>query len=102
MRYEGTMITGASDDLIEVEGEIIEEFSSFDCQNGLIACSDGTLLKVFYDKDGLWRFNLLYKGDLFDRKDEGSQETDENDKIYFKPGLKWVVFNEDGIWGKKC
>lgn len=30
--FEGTMITGASDDLIEIEGELVEEFDCFNCK----------------------------------------------------------------------
>lgn len=92
--FEGTMVTGVSDDLIEIEGEIVEEFDCFDCKNGRLACSDGTLLRVDYDNDGLWRFGVIYKGQLFDRKDEGSVDEDENDRVYFKPGLKWIMFHE--------
>jgi len=52
-KIEGTMVTGASDDLIEIEGELYEEFNSFDCKDGVMALSDGTLLKVDYDEDGI-------------------------------------------------
>ena len=92
----GTTITGASDDLIELEGEICEEFScSFDIEKGVIACSDGTLMEVIYDKHGLWRFSIVFKGSLYDKKEEGSVEEDTNDVVFFKEGLKWVVFKEN-------
>ncbi|MDU6856077.1 MAG: hypothetical protein E6370_17340 [Clostridiales bacterium] len=93
--FEGTMITGASDDLIEIEGELVEEFDCFNCKNGTLACSDGTLLTVDYDKDGLWRFGIRFKGSLFDKKEEGSVDEDTNDKVFFKPGMKWIVFHEE-------
>ena len=32
-----TIVTGASDDLIEIYGELREEFSDYDCSNGRIA-----------------------------------------------------------------
>ena len=93
----GTMITGASDDLIEIEGELCEEFNSYRCEgeNGRIACSDGTLMKVEYDEDGIWRFTALFKGDLYDRKVEGDIEKDTPDEVYFKPGLKWIAFAKE-------
>ncbi|PHV72168.1 hypothetical protein CS063_01450 [Sporanaerobium hydrogeniformans] len=93
---KGTMITGASDDLIEIEGELSEEFESFDCTDGVLSCSDGTLLEVNYDKHGIWRFNVLYSGSLFNKKVEGSADSDTNDEVYFNPGLKWITFNDDG------
>lgn len=90
----GTMITGASDDLIEIEGELREEFSAYNCESddGRIACSDGTLLKVEYDENGIWRFTALVKGSLYNRKVEGDIEADTFDEVYFKPGLKWIAF----------
>lgn len=96
-KFEGIMITGASDDLIEIEGEIVEEFNCFDCRRGTLACSDGTLLTVDYDKDGLWRFEIRFKGSLFEAKEEGCVDEDTNDKVFFKPGMKWVVFHEEAL-----
>lgn len=90
----GTIVTGASDDLIEIDGELQEEFNSLNCTDGIMAFSDGTLLRVKYDDDGIWRFTPRYKGSLYDRKIDGDVEKDTNDEIYFKPGLKWVVFSD--------
>ncbi len=73
----GTMVTGASDDLIEIAGELEEEFNSIDCSDGVMAFSDGTLLDVEYDEDGIWRFRLRFKGTLYD------------------PGLKWCAFSDE-------
>ena len=57
-------IYGASDDLIEIEGDITEEFSFYD--NGysdtVLAFSDGTVVRVTYDHDGIWRFVPLASG----------------------------------------
>jgi len=94
-KIEGTMVTGASDDLIEIEGELYEEFNSIDCKDGVMTFSDGTLLKVDYDEDGIWRFKARFKGTLYDRKTDGEIEADTNDEVYFKSGLKWVVFAEE-------
>ena len=91
----GTVITGASDDLIEIEGELSEEFNSYGCSNGHMACSDGTLLKVDYAEDGIWRFRPIVKGNLFDKAVDGSVEEDTNDKTYFKPGLRWFAFSDE-------
>ena len=91
----GTSVTGASDDLIEIEGELSEEFDSYGCSNGRMAFSDGTLLKVDYAEDGMWRFRPIAIGNSFDRVVYGSAEEDTNDKAYFKPGLKWCTFSDE-------
>ena len=54
-------IYGASDDLIEVEGDISEEFPYYD-EPALLAFSDGTILRVRYDDLGIWRITPLFKG----------------------------------------
>ncbi len=98
----GTKLYGASDDLIELDGDISEEFSHYmagdDDNNRHLAFSDGTLLKVYYDKDSIWRFPVLIQGSLFDKKIECPFESEENghsDQVLFKDGLKWVVCGED-------
>lgn len=54
-------IYGASDDLIEVEGDIREEFSpNRDDKPTYLGFSDGTLLRVSYD--GQWHITRLTEG----------------------------------------
>lgn len=89
----GTIVTGASDDLIEISGELQEEFNAYNCSDGTMAFSDGTMLTVDYDKDGIWRFKPVFKGSLFEKIETGSVEKDTNDEVYFKDGLKWCVFS---------
>lgn len=91
----GTTVTGASDDLIEIEGELYEEFNCFSCKNGVMAFSDGTLLNVEYDEDGIWRFKVRVKGSLYESKEEGNVDEDINDKVHFNSGLKWCVFSDE-------
>ena len=55
-------IYGASDDLIEVEGDISEEFTALDDDGSLLAFSDGTVLRVRYTRDGIWRIEPLARG----------------------------------------
>lgn len=55
------IIYGASDDLIEVESTSFsaEEFNIYldsPQDSYLLAVSDGTVLRVRYDEDGVWRF----------------------------------------------
>ena len=85
-------VTGYSDDLIEIEGDITEEIDvPYNDQNGYIAFSDGTLLKVVYD--GLWRFFIVNQGPLFDHKVDGIEEDDTFDIVHFKTGIKWLLYS---------
>ena len=56
-------IYGASDDLIEIEGDISEEFGDFDTDKhpGCIAFADGTILRIQYgiNDEGIWRITPL-------------------------------------------
>ena len=58
----GTVVTGASDDLIEISGELEEEFNTYDCLDGTMAFSDGTLLRVDYDEMVYGDLNPYTKG----------------------------------------
>lgn len=59
-------IHGASDDLIEIDGDIREEFNPpYDAEHSLVACSNGVLLRIAYtdDGDGIWRITPLLGAD---------------------------------------
>lgn len=90
---EGTMIYGASDDLIEFDGDVHGEVgggADTEEEADLVACSDGTMLKVWYGDEGIWRIRLLHSGTLLDRIDQcsDSDAKPHSDQAYFKPGLK--------------
>lgn len=89
-------ITGASDDLIEIEGSTItEEFNVYlkDGERRFLAVSDGTLIGVNYDADGLWRFKLIVRGEAEFTKTEGNVAEDKNDVVLLEwvEPFKWVV-----------
>lgn len=87
-----TTVTGCSDDLIELDGDLYEEFGGlYSDPRGIIGFSDGTLVKFEYDDDGIWRFKLIVKGELFDHIEQGDVEKDTFDVVHFKDGLKWAV-----------
>lgn len=92
-------IYGASDDLIEIEGDISEEFPYYDGGANLLAFSDGTVLRAKYDSDGIWRFTSLFDGkarlvrivQTYDDPDEGY-----SDQVYLydeelETPIQWVV-----------
>ena len=54
-------IYGSSDDLIEIEGDIDEEFTYPDKPTRL-GFSDGTVLSIVYDQRGTWRIAPVVAG----------------------------------------
>lgn len=99
-----TIIFGASDDLIEIEGHLREEFGGYisDDEKLYIACSDGTLLSVSYD--GEWKFHVDRQGALFEKiipgvgedgkHSEYPEATSCSDIVVFKEGLTWIAKSE--------
>jgi hypothetical protein len=86
------VIYGASDDLIEIEGDISEELNPpYNLDEGgekvWLACSDGTLLSVRYD--GRWRFARDTKGSAAYENDEATD--DEGSREDGKPAYSDVV-----------
>lgn len=86
-------IYGASDDLIEIEGDISEEFDHYNDEEPFyLAFSDGTALSVLYDKDGFWRINRLAFGSAEYSKHEGMDEDgDYSDIITLTGDIKWAI-----------
>ena len=87
-------IYGASDDLIEVTGDIHKEFNVWleNDETILLAFSDGTLLRANYDKDGIWRFTLLFSGIAQFSKTDGSVNEDTSDVVALTGiKIKWVA-----------
>jgi hypothetical protein len=85
-------IYGASDDLIEVDGDLNEEFDGGgDIQ--YLAFSDGTLLSVEYDSDVMWRINRLVEGvATYSKKEATDPDEDYTDRVTLESAsLKWVV-----------
>lgn len=93
-----TKIYGASDDLVEFDGDVYGEVDCFgtDSQEHgvMVICSDGTLLEVKYGKADMavWGVTLINIGNLFERIDPCVDEdaTPYSDIVYFKDGLKWA------------
>lgn len=90
-------VYGASDDLIEVEGSCNAEFSCYldEGESRFLAFSDGTLLRVVYDDDGIWRLTRIYSGTAAFEKVEGSVEEDTMDIVTLTGDIKWVALASD-------
>jgi hypothetical protein len=86
-------ISGYSDDNIFLEGDIDDEIGCYD-QAKYLGFSDGTLLKGYYGDGGIWNFDVINEGSLFQSKTEGSEEEDTNDIVYINDGVKWCVIGK--------
>ena len=90
-------VYGASDDLIEGEGDITFEISCIEPNGRMLAFSDGTLLEV--KCDGCWRFDVRAIGTSNPQKTftaESSDDDNYSDIIEFSGPIKWAVFGERG------
>lgn len=93
-----TKVYGASDDLVEFEGDVSGEVGCYgtdDNERGvLIVCNDGTLLEVKYGKGGrgIWAVTVLKKGELLDRVEpcEDADAEIYSDVAIFNDGLKFA------------
>lgn len=87
-------ITGYSDDNIEIDGDISEEWGFYPdnaTDSCWIAVSDGTLLRINYDADGIWRVNPVIYGSASYSKVEGSVSNDTFDVVTLEGHILWVA-----------
>lgn len=91
-----TRVFGCGDDLIEFDGDIYGEVGCYgtdeDAHGVLIVFSDGTMLDVKYGDRGIWKIDVLRKGELFDRIQVCIDEDADpySDQVFFRDGLKWA------------
>ncbi len=87
-------IFGASDDLVEVEGDIIEEFAyqPDGKEPGFIGCSDGTIMTIDFGAGGIWRINKLREGHANFEKIEGKDDDQHSDVVTLSGSIRWVIF----------
>jgi hypothetical protein len=98
-----TKIYGASDDLIEFEGDFTGEVGCYGTDDDevkpLVILNDGTILKCFYGKNdaAIWAIELVRRGSLFLRIDPCvDEDADPNsDVAHFADGIKWAYFAKD-------
>jgi hypothetical protein len=88
-------VSGASDDLIEVDGDISDEFSYLRVPDGcssLLAFSDGTILRVEFERSGVWRIRPVVRGSSGLTIEQASEGDEDNytDQATLS-GAVWVV-----------
>lgn len=98
-------VYGASDDLIEVDGAISEEFGYTyrrpeDDNGDLLAFSDGTLLRIRYTDSGIWRITPVAYGSATFSMTQATEDDEQNytDKATLEGDLRWVVHGSS--WAK--
>lgn len=91
-------IYGASDDLIEIEGDIREEFTPPYDEEALLAFSDGTVLRMRYSAQGVWRIVPVmsnsegpYRGELVIEQAPENNEDNYSDRATILADIFWVV-----------
>ena len=87
------VITGASDDLIEVDGDIREEFTYNNDEDGdLLAFSDGTVLRIQFSDWGVWRITTVARGSASLTVEQQPEDGEEGtDKATLDGDVRWVV-----------
>lgn len=93
-------VYGASDDLIEIEGDISDEFTYDHDEPNFLAFSDGTLIEATYTQSGRWAISVLANGDASSTKedalsDEGRRNDGRpaySDVVTLVGPVTWVVF----------
>lgn len=87
-------VYGASDDLIELDGGIYEEFGYRDDAEGdLVAFSDGTVLRVRHGAGGIWRITPVARGSAELSIVQAPEDDDSNysDRATLDGDVRWAV-----------
>lgn len=92
-----TKVYGASDDLIEFDGDLRGEVGCYGTDEKshgvLVVFSDGTLLDVKYGKGdaAIWGISVIHQGTQFDRIEfcDNEDANPYSDVVYLKEGIKW-------------
>jgi hypothetical protein len=91
-----TTIYGASDDLIEVEGLVTEEFSYHEREDepSFIAFSDGTVVRIEYTDAGVWRIAPVRRGRGTLHIEQAPEDDEKNytDRATLIGDVEWVVY----------
>lgn len=88
----GITIYGQSDDLIEIDGDVYEEFQYSGPDGDLIALSNGAIFRVEFTRDG-WRITPIFvpREVIWDRHE--LVPPDGNDEVTVED-VVWVVHGD--------
>ena len=87
-------IYGASDDLIEVEGDVRDEF--YADEMNLIATSNGVAIRIHYSQAGVWRIEFVGGDQSLVTITQAPEDDDDNysDTCIISGDVKWIVMGE--------
>jgi hypothetical protein len=95
---------GASDDLICFSGDLAEEIDDPRMLGATVEFSDGTILKIAFHDDGVWRIHRQWNGPASYSRTPAVGPDDDNytDRVTLTGDLRWVeVKHHDGshfVW----
>ena len=91
-------VYGASDDLIEIDGDIHEEFSHYSSGEegdpALLAFSDGTVLRIVHDSEGMAHHPVV-QGTATLTHTFGQDDREHTDKATLDGDIRWVVYGQE-------
>lgn len=87
-------VSGHSDDLICVDGDIAEEFSILGDDDSYLAFSDGTVLSIRFadEDDGVWRITPSVRGAGLREIAQWCSGDDGYSDLAVLDGIRWVVY----------
>jgi hypothetical protein len=85
---------GASDDLIEIEGDINDEIDCYDDVKSIEA-SDGTKGKIWYNNDGVWQISISKSGTNYMGTIPAVGEDDEHTD---KDAIGCTSYSDVAVW----
>lgn len=101
----GTLrVNGGSDDLIEIHGMISEEFKAYGGDGYVLGFSDGTVLRIIYTPQGIWRITPVEPGAAvlhIEQAPEGDDENYSDVAILGGHPITWVTCGTDLAQARK-
>lgn len=105
-----TIVQGYSDDLVSIEGSIVEEFNAIgglvdingeDSDGGILGFSNGMVFRIEYGKTGVWRITPVaipteLHGNYIIKQAPENNADNYSDCLIIDGDVKWVVF------GSRC
>lgn len=88
------IVYGASDDLIEVEGDLREEFYA-SWKGNYLHFSDGTILEISYSDEGCWVISCESKGSAqYEHVPHDNEVTTYSDKVTLTGDITWCAIRK--------
>lgn len=84
-------VFGSSDDLIELSGDLREEFSCLEPEGALLAFSNGLVLRVVYSGTGVWRITPVTGSGYRLTQAPENDPDNYSDRALLDDNISWVV-----------